>query len=65
MIALVLQEPQVDVCLCGVHTAAHVRENLSASWTALTPERRQRLEQLAAATACPRYQWLEKGWRYA
>jgi hypothetical protein len=37
MIAFVLENQQVDCCLCGVHTEEHVRENFSASWTALTP----------------------------
>lgn len=65
MIALVLENKQVDCCICGVHTEAHVRENFSASWTKLTPERRQRLEKAAAAatTACGKHAWLEKGWR--
>ncbi|MGA2498283.1 MAG: aldo/keto reductase [Tepidisphaeraceae bacterium] len=64
MIAFVLGNPQVDICTCGVHTLAQVKENLSASWTELTPERRQRLE-MAAATPCPGYPWLEEGWHCA
>lgn len=67
MIAFVLENPAVDVCLCGVHTPAQVTQNLSASWTKLTPERRAQLETLAAATPVPHgeHGWLEEGWRYA
>ena len=64
MIAFILSNPQGDICTCGVHTPAQTRENLSASWTKLTPQARQRLE-LAAATPCPAYAWLEGGWRCA
>jgi len=66
MIAFVLENPQVDICTVGMHTLEQVRENLSASWTPLTPAARQRL-RVAAATPCPgRYHaWLEEGWRYA
>jgi uncharacterized protein len=64
MIAFVLENRQVDCCICGVHTEAHVRENLSAAWTKLTPERRRQLERIAAAaTACREHAWLERGWR--
>jgi aryl-alcohol dehydrogenase-like predicted oxidoreductase len=65
MIAFVLENPQVDVCICGVHTEAQVRENFSASWTRLSPERRQRLEEVAAVASCGTYAWLEQGWRHA
>jgi len=65
MISFVLENPNLDVCICGVHTIEHVRENFSASWTALTPERRQRLEGLAARTPCPQHRWLEEGWLHA
>ena len=64
MIAFVLEHEMVDLCTCGVHTLAHVRENCSASWTRLTPAARERLG-LAATTSCPGYDWLEEGWRYA
>jgi aryl-alcohol dehydrogenase-like predicted oxidoreductase len=66
MIAFVLENQQVDICTCGVHTLDHVKENLGASWTKLTPAGRKRLE-LAAATACPgpHHAWLENDWRYA
>jgi len=64
MMAFVLENKYVDICTCGVHTLSHVRENFSASWTKLTADRRDRL-QVAAATPCPEYHWLEKGWRYA
>jgi predicted aldo/keto reductase-like oxidoreductase len=64
MISFVLENDEVDCCLCGVHLEAHVHENFSASWTKLTPERRQRLE-IAAADPCGGHRWLEDGWRYA
>ncbi len=66
MIAFVLEDKLVDICTCGVHTLAQVRENFSASWTKLTPGARQRLK-LAAATPCPgpHHAWLEQGWLYA
>jgi aryl-alcohol dehydrogenase-like predicted oxidoreductase len=62
MIAFVLENPQVDCCICGVHTEAHVRENFSASWTRLNPGARQRLNQIAATTRCGEHPWLERGW---
>jgi len=65
MIAFVLSNPQVDVCLCGVHTLAQMRENFSASWTKLSPDALQRIQRRAARSPCPNYPWLENGWRYA
>ncbi len=62
MMAFVLENPEIDCCICGVHTEAHVRENFSASWTKLTPIGRKRLEQLASRTPCPEHAWLEEGW---
>lgn len=62
MVAFVLENSLVDCCICGVHTEAHVRENFSASRTRLTPDARQRLEQLAAHTPCGEHPWLERGW---
>ena len=64
MLAFVLREKLVDTCICGVISEAELRENLSASWTPLTPEADRRLEKLAAA-AGPGCDWLEAGWRYA
>ena len=64
MMAYVLQNDLVDVCICGVHTEAHVRENFSGAWSKLSPRGRQRLEMLAALTAFSRDDWLERGWRY-
>ncbi len=66
MIAFVLENPHVDICTVGMHTIDQVRENLSASWTALTPSARQRLN-LAAATPCNErsHAWLEQSWLYA
>ncbi|MHC4176149.1 MAG: aldo/keto reductase [Planctomycetota bacterium] len=66
MIAYVLQDKNVDICTCGVHTLAQVEENFSASWTKLTPEAHQRLEKVAdVPLAAGEYSWLENGWRYA
>ncbi|OHB80675.1 MAG: hypothetical protein A2W31_12765 [Planctomycetes bacterium RBG_16_64_10] len=66
MIAFVLENRLVDICTCGVHTLAQVREDLSASWTKLTPAARARLGLAARAPCTGRgYAWLEKGWRYA
>ena len=65
MIAFVLENELVDVCTCGVHTLAHVRENFSASWSELTPTARRRLDLVAATTPCDAYPWLENDWRYA
>jgi aryl-alcohol dehydrogenase-like predicted oxidoreductase len=65
MMAFVLQNQLVDVCICGVHTEAHVRENFSGSWSKLTPESRQRLQSLAATASPVAGDWLERGWRYA
>jgi aryl-alcohol dehydrogenase-like predicted oxidoreductase len=66
MIAFVLEHEQVDICTCGVHTAAQVRENFSASWLKLTPNARQRLG-IAARTSCsdPCHAWLEEDWLVA
>jgi predicted aldo/keto reductase-like oxidoreductase len=64
MIAFVLENQQVDICTCGVHTLAQVKENFSASWTKLTPAARERL-QIAANTPCGGHAWLEEGWLYA
>lgn len=67
MIAFVLQNRAVDVCLCGAHTPTQLRQNLSASWTPLSPERRAQLEAVAATMPVPDVEhcWLEEGWRYA
>jgi predicted aldo/keto reductase-like oxidoreductase len=64
MISFILENPQVDLCTCGLHTLAQLKENFSASWTPLTPEGRKRLE-IASATPCPGYAWLEEGWQHA
>lgn len=65
MMAFVLENDLVDVCICGVHTIAHVRENFSASWAKLSPGGRERLKRLAAGTPCRDAAWLEQGWLYA
>jgi aryl-alcohol dehydrogenase-like predicted oxidoreductase len=62
MVAFVLENPLIDVCICGVHTDAHVKENFSASWTPLSPAARQRLDRVAAQTARWHPAWLERGW---
>jgi aryl-alcohol dehydrogenase-like predicted oxidoreductase len=61
MIAFVLDNPNVDVCTCGVHTLGQVRENFSASWTKLSPDGRKRMDDVAS-TPCPGHRWLEEGW---
>ena len=62
LVAFVLENRQVDCCICGVHTEEHVRENFSASWTGLTAAARQRLEMVAASAKAGQYGWLERGW---
>lgn len=62
LLAFVLENRQVDCCICGVHTEEHVRENFSASWTRLAPAARARLEKIAAAPPASPYGWLERGW---
>ena len=60
-----LENKQIDSCVCGVHTLAQVQENFSASWTCLSDTARERLE-VASHTPCGQeYAWLEEGWRYA
>jgi aryl-alcohol dehydrogenase-like predicted oxidoreductase len=67
LIAFVLENPSVDVCLAGFHTIEQMKLNFSASWTRLDPDARRRLEQFAATTTLPHgeHAWLEDGWRYA
>jgi len=62
MLVFVLENREIDCCICGMHSEAHVRENFSASWTRLTPEARARLLAIAAAP-CGNPVWLEQGWR--
>jgi len=63
LIAFVLENRQVDCCICGMHTAAQVRENFSASWTPLTANALRRLEEVAASAGPPgAYGWLDRGW---
>jgi predicted aldo/keto reductase-like oxidoreductase len=66
MIAFVLENELVDICTCGVDSLAQLHENLSASWTGLTPESHKRLH-LAASARCEGgdHAWLEQGWLYA
>jgi aryl-alcohol dehydrogenase-like predicted oxidoreductase len=65
LIAFVLENRDVSVCLCGVHTLAQMRESFSASWTRLSPGVRERLERRAAQIPCGEYPWLDGSWRYA
>ena len=66
MMAFVLENEHVDVCTCGVHTLAQVRENFSASWTKLTPAKHERLRKVAGRPVPHgEHSWLEDGWRYA
>lgn len=66
MIAFVLENKLVDICTCGVHTLEQTRENLSASWTKLSPKARERLNDVAGTCIKNReYAWLENDWRYA
>ncbi len=66
MMAFVLENEHVDICTCGVHTLAQVKENFSASWTKLTPQGQTRLDQLAATPIrAGEHSWLEEGWLHA
>ncbi len=66
MIAFVLENKLVDICTCGVHTLKQTRENLSASWTELSPDQRKRLDEVAGTPVDSiEYGWLERDWRYA
>jgi predicted aldo/keto reductase-like oxidoreductase len=66
LITFVLENKLIDICTCGVHTIEQVRENFSASWTKLSPDRRKRLKKLVDTRIPDReYAWLEKDWRYA
>lgn len=62
MVAFVLENPLVHCCIFGMHTEAHVRENLAASWTPLTPDARQRLKAIAEQPKRSLYGWLERDW---
>lgn len=64
MLAFVLENKSIGVCVCGVHTLAQVKENFSASWTKLSPAGRDRLKKQVAYTPCREHSWLEQGWRY-
>ena len=56
----------VDICTCGVHTMEQTKENLSASWTKLSPKARERIKKVAAVPVQdPEYAWLEQDWQYA
>ena len=66
MIASVLEDKNVDICTCGVHTIEQTKENLSASWTRLSPKARERIKKVAATPVQdPEYAWLEQDWQYA
>jgi aryl-alcohol dehydrogenase-like predicted oxidoreductase len=65
MIAFVLENKHVDVVISSMPSVACLKENVSGSWTPLTPEGRKRLE-VAAANECPpgERDWLDRDWRY-
>jgi predicted aldo/keto reductase-like oxidoreductase len=66
MISFVLENKLVDICTCGVHTIEQTVENLSASWTKLSPSGRERLKEIAGTCVTDRqYAWLERDWRCA
>lgn len=66
MISFVLENKHVDICTCGIHTIEQTVENLSASWTKLSPAARDRLKEIAATRiTAPQYAWLERDWQYA
>ncbi len=63
LIAYVLEDENVDICTCGVHTLDQVKENFSASWTPISAEGRKRLEAMTGiAVAGGEHAWLEEGW---
>jgi len=67
MVAFVLKNKSLDVCLCGVHSMAHMKTDFSASWAkGISQSGYRRLEQIAA-TPVPHgeHSWLEEGWRCA
>jgi len=66
MVAFVLKNKSVDVCLCGVHSLAQMKTDFSASWAQISQSGYRRLEEIAA-TPVPHGEhcWLEEGWRYA
>lgn len=64
LISFVLENPQADICTCGVDSIGQVKENFSAARTRLTPGGRQRLK-IAAVTPCPGHRWLEQDWQCA
>ncbi len=66
MMAFVLKNKSLDVCLCGVHTLAQMKMNFSSSWTEVSQSGYERLEQVAAMPVPHgEHCWLEEGWRYA
>ena len=73
MLAFILDNPLVDVCIPGMHSVPQLKENFSASWTGLSAEARKRLKSfenplaglLGAADPRNGLSWLEKGWRLA
>ena len=65
MIAYVIENKQVDCCICGVHMIGQVRENFSASSNPLTPEERRQLEGMFGSAEEIPLGWLDRGWRYA
>ena len=61
MIRFVVANPRVDVCICGVHTIDHVRQNFAAAATPLAAAERETLDRLALGPT-DADDWLEHHW---
>jgi aryl-alcohol dehydrogenase-like predicted oxidoreductase len=61
MIRFVLDNRSVDVCICGVHTLDHVKQNFSAAAKPLAAADRRLLDRLAQAPTGDN-DWLEHAW---
>ena len=63
-LAFVLEDENVSACICGVHTVDQVKENFSASWTKLSPQRRDQITMCEPNRylLCGDHAWLEEGW---
>ncbi|MFO7906952.1 MAG: aldo/keto reductase [Planctomycetota bacterium] len=64
LLAFVLENESLDVCLCGVHTLEQMKHNFSASWTGISSDRRKALQTFANAPPLQGggMDWLENGW---
>ena len=61
MIRFVVANDKVDVCLCGVHTLDHVRQNFGAAAAPLAAAERRALGRLALGPT-DADDWLERHW---